>query len=327
MKSDFWKQRNVLITGATGLLGSELTSTLLKRNVNVTIIIRDSSAKSRLFLENIHKKTNIANGDVGDFNFVNRVIAEYEIDTIFHLAAQTVVRIGNNSPLSTFESNIKGTWSVLEAARLQQKRITGTSSLKAIIVASSDKAYGTSKKLPYDENTPLRGLHPYDVSKSCADLITQTYWHTYKLPVSITRCGNLFGPGDLNVSRIVPGTIISIMNGERPVIRSNGKFIRNYFYVKDAVSKYLKLAENIEKSQGEAFNLGTTNRFSVLEITYLILKLMKSKLKPVVLDLASNEILDQYLDISKVERIFGWKAKYPINLALKETIEWYEKYF
>jgi len=321
MKAEFWKHKNVLITGAAGLLGSELTSNLLKQNANVTIIIRDWSAKSRLFLENIHKKTNIANGDVVDFNFVSRVISEYEIDTIFHLAAQTVVRIGNNSPLSTFESNIKGTWSVLEAARIQQKNV------KAIIVASSDKAYGSSKKLPYDENTPLKGLHPYDVSKSCADLITQAYWHTYKLPVSITRCGNLFGPGDLNISRIVPGTIISIMNGERPVIRSNGKYIRNYFYVKDAVSGYLTLAENIEKSQGEAFNLGTAKRFSVIEMTNLILKLMKSKLKPVILDQASNEILDQYLDIGKVERIFDWRAKYSVNLALKETIEWYEKYF
>lgn len=321
MKGEFWKHKNVLITGATGLLGSELTSNLLRLNANVTIIIRDSSAKSRLFLENIHKKTNIANGDIVDFNFVSRVISEYEIDTIFHLAAQTVVRIGNNSPLSTFESNIKGTWIVLESARIQQKNI------KAIIVASSDKAYGSSKKLPYDENTPLKGLHPYDVSKSCADLITQAYWHTYKLPVSITRCGNLFGPGDLNISRIVPGTIISIMNGEKPIIRSNGKYIRNYFYVKDAVSGYLILAENIEKSQGEAFNLGTETRFSVIEMTNLILKLMKSKLKPVILDQASNEILDQYLDISKVERTFGWRAKYSINLALKETIEWYEKYF
>ena len=321
MKAEFWKHKNVLITGAAGLLGSELTSNLLKQNANVTIIIRDWSAKSRLFLENIHKKTNIANGDVVDFNFVSRVISEYEIDTIFHLAAQTVVRIGNNSPLSTFESNIKGTWSVLEAARIQQKNV------KAIIVASSDKAYGSSKKLPYDENTPLKGLHPYDVSKSCADLITQAYWHTYKLPVSITRCGNLFGPGDLNISRIVPGTIISIMNGERPVIRSNGKYIRNYFYVKDAVSGYLTLAENREKSQGEAFNLGTAKRFSVIEMTNLILKLMKSKLKPVILDQASNEILDQYLDIGKVERIFDWRAKYSVNLALKETIEWYEKYF
>ena len=321
MKGEFWKDRNVLITGATGLLGSELTSNLLKQGSNVTVIIRDTSAKSRLFLENIYKRANIANGDVGDFNFVSRVISEYEVDTIFHLAAQTVVRIGNNSPLSTFDSNIKGTWSVLEAARIQQRHV------RAIVVASSDKAYGSNKNLPYDENTPLKGLHPYDVSKSCADLIAQTYWNTYKLPVSITRCGNLFGPGDLNVSRIVPGTIISIMNGKRPVIRSSGKFIRNYFYVKDAVSGYLTLAQNIEKSQGEAFNLGTVNRFSVIEITNLILKLMKSKLKPVILDQASNEILDQYLDIGKIEQVFGWKAKYSINLALKETINWYEKYF
>ena len=321
MKGEFWKDRNVLITGATGLLGSELTSNLLKQGSNVTVIIRDTSAKSRLFLENIYKRANIANGDVGDFNFVSRVISEYEVDTIFHLAAQTVVRIGNNSPLSTFDSNIKGTWSVLEAARIQQRHV------RAIVVASSDKAYGSNKNLPYDENTPLKGLHPYDVSKSCADLIAQTYWNTYKLPVSITRCGNLFGPGDLNVSRIVPGTIISIMNGKRPVIRSSGKFIRNYFYAKDAVSGYLTLAQNIEKSQGEAFNLGTVNRFSVIEITNLILKLMKSKLKPVILDQASNEILDQYLDIGKIEQVFGWKAKYSINLALKETINWYEKYF
>lgn len=320
MKKSFWKNKKVLITGGTGLLGSEMSDELVQMGADVTLIVRDRVSRSRVYLEKIYKKVSMAYGDVTDLAFVERIIGENEIDTVFHLAAQTIVRIANASPISTFESNIKGTWNVLEASRFHLK------SVKRIVVASSDKAYGISDVLPYDETTRLVGRYPYDVSKSCTDLIAQSYWHTYKIPVSITRCGNLFGPGDLNFSRIIPGTILSVLKNETPVIRSDGKFVRNYFYIKDAVSGYLTIAENIEKSQGEAFNLGTNERYSVLEITDLILKIMKSKSKPVIKNEATHEIVEQFLNIKKVGSLLKWKASYSTEKALKETIEWYKKY-
>ncbi len=320
MKKSFWKNKKVLITGGTGLLGSEMTDELVQMGADVTLIVRDRVSRSRIYLEKIYKRVSIAYGDITDLAFVERVVGENEIDSVFHLAAQTIVRIANASPISTFESNIKGTWNVLEASRIHLK------SVKRIVVASSDKAYGISDVLPYDETTRLVGRYPYDVSKSCTDLIAQSYWHTYKIPVSITRCGNLFGPGDLNFSRIIPGTIFSVLKNEIPVIRSDGKFVRNYFYIKDAVSGYLTIAENIERAQGEAFNLGTNERYSVLEITNMILKIMKSKLKPIIKNEATNEIVEQFLSIKKANSLLKWKASYSAERALRETIEWYKKY-
>ncbi len=302
------------------MLGSEMTDELVQMGADVTLIVRDRVSRSRIYLEKIYKRVSIAYGDITDLAFVERVVGENEIDSVFHLAAQTIVRIANASPISTFESNIKGTWNVLEASRIHLK------SVKRIVVASSDKAYGISDVLPYDETTRLVGRYPYDVSKSCTDLIAQSYWHTYKIPVSITRCGNLFGPGDLNFSRIIPGTIFSVLKNEIPVIRSDGKFVRNYFYIKDAVSGYLTIAENIERAQGEAFNLGTNERYSVLEITNMILKIMKSKLKPIIKNEATNEIVEQFLSIKKASSLLKWKASYSAERALRETIEWYKKY-
>lgn len=302
------------------MLGSELTAQLLKQQARLTLIIRDRVADSRIYLENLDKKANLVYGDITDFPLVERTIGEYEIETIFHLAAQTIVRIGNRSPLSTFESNIKGSWNVLEAARLHLDH------LKSIIIASSDKAYGPSKILPYREDLPLRGCYPYDVSKACTDLLAQSYYKTYRLPVSIIRCGNLFGPGDLNFNRIIPGTILSLLREQNPIIRSDGKFIRNFFYIKDAVEGYLKAGKLINRSGGEAFNLGTKERYSVLEITNLIVRLMGSKLKPVIKNEVNEEIREQYLSINKAKKVLNWEPKYRTKEALKETIEWYRKY-
>jgi len=317
---NFWKNKNVLITGGSGLLGSEMVAQLLKKKAAITVIVRDRVARSRFYSEGLYKKVNIAYGDVTNFAFVEMVIGESEIETVFHLAAQAIVGIANLSPLSTFNSNIKGTWNVLEAARLHMGCV------RSVVLASSDKAYGSSKILPYNEEVPLQGRYPYDVSKSCADLLAQAYWHTYKLPVGITRCGNFFGPGDLNFSRIIPGTILSVLKKEPPIIRSDGKFVRNYFYIKDAVSGYLTIAENIDKSAGEAFNLGSEERYSVLEITNLIIKLMKSRLRPVIKNEVKSEIKKQFLDIQKAKSVLGWKPKYTTRRALKETIEWYRKH-
>ena len=320
---DFWKNRNVFITGCTGLLGSHLTQMLVESKANVVGLVRDLVPKSDLIQSGVYDKINIVRGCVEDFFTVERAVNEYEIDTVFHLAAQTIVGTANRNPLSTFESNIKGTWCLLEACR----RVP---IVKRIVLASSDKAYGEQDKLPYEETSPLKGSHPYDVSKSCADLIAYAYYKTYKLPVCITRCGNFYGPGDLNFNRIVPGTIRSVLNDEPPVIRSDGTFIRDYFYVKDAALAYMHLAEKMDdtKIHGEVFNFSNELQIPVLEVTEKILRLMgRTDLKPVILNQAEHEIKHQYLSARKAREMLGWKPKYNIDDALIETIEWYTKFF
>lgn len=321
--TDFWTNRNVFITGCTGLLGSHLTQMLVERKANVVGLVRDLVPRSNLIQTGVYDEINIVRGCVEDFFTVERALNEYEIDTVFHLAAQTIVGIANRNPLSTFESNIKGTWCVLEACR----RVP---IVKRIVVASSDKAYGEQEGLPYEETAPLRGSHPYDVSKSCADLIAYAYYNTYKLPVCITRCGNFYGPGDLNFNRIVPGTIRSILNDEPPVIRSDGTFIRDYFYVKDAALAYMHLAKKMDdtKIHGEVFNFSNELQIPVLEVTGKILRLMgRSDLKPVILNQAEHEIKHQYLSARKAREMLGWRPKYDLDGALKETIEWYTEFF
>lgn len=319
---DFWRNRNVFITGCTGLLGSHLTQMLVDQRANVVGLVRDIVPKSNLIQTGVYDQINIVRGCVEDFFTVERALNEYEIDTVFHLAAQTIVGIANRNSLSTFESNIKGTWCVLEACR----RVP---IVERIVVASSDKAYGEQEELPYTETAPLKGSHPYDVSKSCADLIAYTFYKTYKLPVCITRCGNFYGPGDLNFNRIVPGTIRSVLNNEPPVIRSDGTFIRDYFYVKDAALAYIHLAEKMDdaKIHGEVFNFSNELQISVLELTEKILKLMgRTNLKPVILNQAEHEIKHQYLSAKKAREMLGWQPKYDLDEALRETVEWYTRF-
>ncbi len=320
----FWKNRNVFVTGATGLLGSWLVEELLERGANVTCLIRDWVPRSRLVDSDLIDRVNIVRGDLQDYPILVRALNEYEIDSVFHLGAQTIVGTAARSPLSTFESNIRGTWHVLEACRTCFKRI------QRVVVASSDKAYGAHERLPYTEDEPLRGRFPYDVSKSCADLIAASYAHTYRTPVAITRCGNLFGGGDLNFNRLIPGTIRSARQDEAPIIRSDGKFIRDYFYVRDAVDAYLGLAERLpdERFIGQAFNFSTETPLSVLDVVTLILRLMgKGSLVPRVLNEASDEILEQYLDCSKARRMLDWRPRYTQEEGLRETIEWYQAWF
>src|SRR5947208_1022977 len=246
----FWRDRPTLVTGATGLVGGWVVRRLAEVGANVVCLIRDWVPDCELVRAKLIDRTTVVRGELCDGSRCERVLGEYEIDTVIRLAAQTIVGIANRKPVSTFETNIQGTWALLEACRRSPK-------VKQIVVASSDKAYGDQEKLPYDESTPLQGRHPYDVSKSCADLIGQTYAHTYRLPVAITRCGNFYGPGDLNWNRIVPGTIRSVLRGERPVIRSDGTHIRDYFYVEDGAAAYLALAEKLAADpslRGEAFN-------------------------------------------------------------------------
>jgi CDP-glucose 4,6-dehydratase len=317
----YWKDKNIFVTGATGLLGSWLVKELVDNQSNVVCLIRDFVPKSNFYINGYNKKTINVEGSLEDFFLIERILNEYEIDTIFHLGAQTIVGTANSSPVSTFDSNIKGTWNILEASR--KSRL-----IKRIIVASSDKAYGEQEKLPYDENMALIGRHPYDVSKSCADLIAQSYCYTYNLPIGITRCGNFYGGGDLNFNRIVPGTIKSVLNNENPIIRSDGKYIRDYIFIKDAVKAYMTLAESLDNKIRGAFNFSNESQVSVLEIVDMILNLMNRKdLTPIILNEANNEIKHQYLSAKKAKTEIGWKYDYELDDGLKETILWYKEFF
>ena len=320
--SEFWRDRSVLVTGCTGLLGSWLVAELVQRGARVTGLIRDWVPKSRLYTEDWHQQINIVRGCVQDLQTLKRAINEYEVDTVFHLAAQSIVGVGNRDPLDTFETNIKGTWNLLEACR----QIGGVS---RVVVASSDKAYGDQLVLPYDETTPLQGEHPYDVSKSCADLICRTYYVSYSVPVCITRCGNFYGGGDLNFNRIVPDTIRSTLRDKQVVLRSDGSYIRDYFYVKDGVLAYLHLAEQMDRREiwGEAFNFSNELQIPVLEMVRKILELMdKSHLEPIILNQAKNEIKHQYLSAEKARRLLNWKPQYSLEEGLREAIQWYDKF-
>ena len=316
----FWTQRRVFVTGATGLLGSWLTQELVASGADVVCLIRDWVPQSRFLTEAVDRHATIVRGELEDFDIILRAINEYEIDTVFHLGAQTIVGTAARSTLSTFEANIRGTWNVLEASQ-QCRRL-----VNRVIIASSDKAYGQHEALPYTEDTPLQGRYPYDVSKSCADLLSLSYFHTYGLPVLVTRCGNLFGGGDLNFNRLIPGTIRSALQGDQPIIRSDGTFVRDYFYVRDAVAAYMRAAEQLEDMQlaGEAFNFGNETPLSVVEIVEQILALMGlTDLSPVILNQASNEIPRQYLDCSKARARLSWEPKFSIEDGLRECIDWY----
>lgn len=319
----FWRDRNVFVTGATGLLGSWMVEELVAHGANVTCLIRDWMPNSKLVSSGLSEQANLVYGELQDHQLMVRVLNEFEINTVFHLGAQTIVGTAARSALSTFESNIKGTWTLLEACRENRKLV------ERIVVASSDKAYGSHDDLPYTEDMALQGRFPYDVSKSCSDLIAQSYFHTYRLPIAITRFVNLFGGGDLNFNRLVPGTIMSALRNESPIIRSNGMFVRDYFYVLNAVDGYMKLAENLpdETLNGEAFNFGYGEPLTVIELVNEILEVMgKPYLEPVILNEASNEILNQYLDCSKAQRLLNWRPQYSRQEGLRRTIAWYEEY-
>jgi CDP-glucose 4,6-dehydratase len=321
--NNFWKDRNVFVTGASGLLGSWMTRALVARGANVVVLMRDVVPRSELMLSGTADRVTQVSGDLSEYFTVLRAINEYEIETVLHLGAQTIVGTASRSALSTFESNIRGTWHVLEACRACSKLV------KRVVVASSDKAYGSHATLPYNEDAPLQGRFPYDVSKSCADLLSLSYFATHRLPVGITRCGNLFGGGDLNWSRIVPGTIRSALRGERPIIRSDGKFVRDYFFVEDAVEAYLHFAEQLDRPElhGQAFNFGNEKPITVLEVVGKILSVMGAmELEPVILNQASHEIREQYLDCGKARTLLNWRPRFSLEDGLQRTIEWYRSF-
>jgi CDP-glucose 4,6-dehydratase len=318
----FWKDRPVFVTGATGLVGGWLIKRLLAAGAEIVCLVRDWVPQCELVRSGDIERVKVVRGDICDQALLERVLGEYEINSVFHLAAQTIVGIANRNPVSTFEANIQGTWALLEACRRSP-------SVKQIVVASSDKAYGDQQILPYDETSPLQGRHPYDVSKSCADLIAQTYAHTYKLPVAVTRCGNFYGGGDLNWTRIVPGTIRSAIRNERPVIRSDGLFVRDYFYVEDGAAAYMLLAEKLaanDSLRGEAFNFSNEIQVTVLDLVGRLLGAMNSKLEPEVRNEASNEIRHQYLSAAKAREVLDWRPLFTLDEALGTTVGWYREF-
>ena len=319
----FWKDRPTYVTGGTGLVGGWLVKRLLDNGADIVCLQRDWVPHAELYRAGLDRRVKIVRGDVCDFALQERILCEYEIDTVFHLAAQTTVVSANLNPVSTFETNIRGTWTLLEACRR-------TPCVKQVIVASSDKAYGAQPNLPYTEAQALIGRHPYDVSKSCADLLAQSYWHSHKLPVAVTRCGNFYGGGDLNWNRIVPGTMRSIVRGEPPVIRSDGSYIRDYFYVEDGSAAYMLLAEQLSAREdigGQAFNFSNEIQMSVRDLVQKILNMAGSSLEPQILGTACNEIRHQYLSAEKARKELGWKPLFGIQEGLARTLGWYQQYF
>lgn len=318
--ASYWKGKTVFVTGATGLMGSWLVKALLHDEAELVALVRDQAPRSMLVREGLIQRIAVVNGDLESLSTMRRAMAEYQPHTVFHLAAQPLVQVAKLDPVGTLRANVMGTWNVLEACRL-----TGKAN---VVVASSDKAYGANQNLPYHESYPLQGRYPYDVSKSCADLITQMYSATYGVRTAIARCGNLFGGGDLNFSRTIPGVIQATLAGERFVIRSDGKFVRDFLYVKDAADSYLTLGERLAEDDsisGEAFNFSLGLRFTVLDIVNMVLKLMgRTDLEPVIQNNASSEIREQYLDRSKAQEQLGWAPKYGMEEALRETIAWYQ---
>ncbi len=321
-KNSHWHDRPVFVTGATGLLGGWLVRRLVEEGASVTALVRDWVPRSTLLTADWLKKVTIVRGDVRDQVVLERSLGEYEIDTVFHLAAQTIVGVANRNPVSTLDTNIRGTWALLEAAR--RSPLT-----KAVIIASSDKAYGDHEELPYDEDAALQGEHPYDVSKSCADLIAKMYAVTFGVPVAITRCGNFYGGGDLNWNRLIPGTIRSALKNERPVIRSDGTLIRDYFYVEDGAAAYMQLAQALHarpELRGEAFNFSNELQVDVLTLAQKILERMKSPLEPDVRAEARNEIQHQWLSAAKARRMLGWAPQFTLDEGLDRTIAWYRDF-
>lgn len=323
LEMSFWNNKNVLITGATGLVGSWLVRDLLEKGARVTALVLDNDPNSQLIRSGDYNRISVVNGDLRNYKDVSRAVFSNECTDIFHLGAQTIVGTALQDPISTFESNIQGTWNIMETAR------QSNGAVKSVVVASSDKAYGSSNQLPYLENFPLHGDGPYDVSKSCTDLIAQSYGTTYGVPVTIARCGNIYGGGDLNWSRIVPGTMRDLLNANRPVLRSDGTFVRDYVHVDDIVSAYLCLSEVSQSKnlKGEAFNFSRDEPLSVLDLYREIsMTVVGSYIEPEIQNAVKSEIKDQHLNSGKAQSMLGWKSSITLQNGLEKTLNWYKSF-
>jgi CDP-glucose 4,6-dehydratase len=312
----------VFVTGAYGLLGSWLVKALLDHGAHVTVLRRDAVAASALSLEGTERRVNVVHGDVCNAPLIERALSEYEVDTVFHLAAQPIVRIANRAPLSTFETNIRGTWILLEACR--------HAGVRRALIAGSDKGYGAHDELPYRESFALQPRHPYEVSKAAADLLARSYWHTFALPVAVTRCANLYGGGDLNFSRLVPEAVLAALAGRRPMIRSDGTPRRDFLYVEDAVAAYLAICDLLDagRGAGEAFNAGGDRPHSVLEIVELVCALAGTGVEPDVRGTGTpaGDIASQWLDSGKLRAASGWQPQIGLEDGLRRTLSWYREH-
>ena len=317
---EFWSTKRVLVTGATGMVGAWVTRWLVDAGAYTVALISDTDPQSELIRSGYINRIAVMNGRLENYDDVERAINNQEIDSIIHLGAQPIVGAADRSPRHTFESNIQGTWNLLDAARVLGGMV------QRIVVASSDKAYGTQPVLPYTEDMSMNGDHPYEVSKSCTDLISTTYARTYGLPVTIARCGNIYGGGDLNWNRIVPGTFRSILRGEQPVLRSDGTFVRDYLHVDDIVSAYLLLGERSHEPElaGQGFNFSDECPLTVMQIYKAICAAAgKPDLEPKILNAAAGEIKDQYLDSTKAHDVLGWHARVSLQEGLSRSFDWY----
>jgi len=320
MRRLFWRNKRVLITGFEGFLGSNLTRVMLKSGAKIAGLDIKTFRKDTLLTEQDYREMTVYKGSVANYALVFRILKKHSINVIFHLAAEAIVERSHNNPRRAFETNVAGTWEILEAARRQ-------GGMEAVIVASSDKAYGSHKKLPYTENAPLQGRNPYDASKSCADLIAHSYAHAYGLPLAITRCGNIYGPGDFNFSRLVPDAIRCALSGKTLDIRSDGRFTRDYVYVDDIVKGYILLAEKLKKLglSGEAFNFSDESPLTVIELLNKIRKVLKGRPDYRILNKAKYEIRHQYLDSRKARKMLGWKPATDVHNGVNNAVKWYSK--
>lgn len=318
-----WEPRRVLVTGASGIIGSWLTRRLVDYGAHVVAFVLDADHQSEFFASGTADRVTTVNGRLEEYQDLERAVVVHEVDSVLHLGAQTIVGAAIRSPLLTLEANVRGTYNLLEVCRRHRELV------HRIVVASSDKAYGDLQPPPYSENMPPAGRHPYDLSKACADLIAQGYASTYDLPVAIARCANVYGGGDLNWTRIVPGTIRSLLAGERPVLRSDGTPTRDYLHVDDVVDAYLLLCEACDQIaiRGLPFNFGAGQPHSAAEIVDHLRRLVgRVDLEPVVLDTARSEIPAQYLDATRAARVLGWHPSIDLEAGLARTVEWYRAY-
>ena len=320
MTDTFWTARRAFVTGAAGFIGSHVARHLAEQGAEVVCLERDSVRANPLEMLGVRPRVTVVSGALEDGALMERILNEYEIDAVFHLAAQGLIGIANRSPLSTLESNIRGTYTLLEACR---RRPT----VRRIVVASSDKAYGSHENLPYTEEYALLGQFPYDASKACVDILTRSYAHTCGVPATVTRAANAYGFGDLNFSRIVPSTMVSVLRNEPPVLRSDGKAVRDFVYVEDLARGYLLLAEHIEETAGEAFNLGSGEQVQILDLVNRIIRLggKEKQLLPRILGEGKlpGEIEKQYISSEKIFARIGWRPQVSLEEGLRRTMEWY----
>jgi CDP-glucose 4,6-dehydratase len=314
--------RSAFVTGAYGLLGSWLCRALLDSGARVAVLQRDAAAARALALDGTEARCTVIRGDVRDLELLERALGEEEVDTVFHLAAQTLVGIAQRAPLSTWETNVRGTWTLLEASRRH--------GVARVVVASSDKAYGAHDELPYREDHPLQARNPYEVSKACADLIARSYWHSYRLPVAVTRCANLYGGGDLNASRLVPEAVVAALSGRAPVIRSDGRPERDFLYVEDAVAAYLALATALDGDgpRGEAFNAGSGRSWAVRDVVEAVCRAAGTGVRPDVRGAGTpaGEIDRQWVDATRLRALTGWEPRVGLDEGLARTVAWYRRH-